>query len=222
MAVLIFVLSFVLLVAGLAGAYLSIDLVPTEPGLFYAFAGAVAVVGAIIAFALGILTVRVGRLTRASNELLASRDIPGVVRQALAAARPVEAHDVEPGLAAEGSAPEAIEAEAAPEAATPPSEASPAEVEAEREPLAETEEAARAAEASGEVEDLKAPPPHDESVPAVEAEAPASPPTRIGRYSSAGANYTIFSDGSIEAETEEGSFTFASMGDFKQFLNDRG
>ena len=96
MAVLIFVLSFVLLVAGLAGAYLSIDLVPTEPGLFYAFAGAVAVVGAIIAFALGILTVRVGRVIRASNEVLASRDIPGVVRQALAATRPVEAHDVDP------------------------------------------------------------------------------------------------------------------------------
>ena len=31
----------------------------------------------------------------------------------------------------------------------------------------------------------------------------------------------IFSDGSIEAETDEGAFKFASMGDFKQFLLDR-
>ena len=31
----------------------------------------------------------------------------------------------------------------------------------------------------------------------------------------------IFADGSIEAETTEGAFKFASMGDFKRFLADR-
>ncbi len=31
----------------------------------------------------------------------------------------------------------------------------------------------------------------------------------------------IFSDGSIEAETDEGEFKFASMGDFKKFLIER-
>ena len=30
----------------------------------------------------------------------------------------------------------------------------------------------------------------------------------------------IFADGSIEAETQEGTFKFASMGDFKQYLSD--
>ena len=40
----------------------------------------------------------------------------------------------------------------------------------------------------------------------------------IGSYSSAGANYKIFADGSIEAETSEGTFKFVSMGDFKRHL----
>ena len=46
----------------------------------------------------------------------------------------------------------------------------------------------------------------------------AGPPSLIGSYSSAGANYKIFSDGSIEAETNEGTFQFASMSDFKRHL----
>ncbi len=44
------------------------------------------------------------------------------------------------------------------------------------------------------------------------------PPTLVGSYSSAGANYKIFTDGSIEAETGEGTFKFASMSDFKRHL----
>ena len=49
-------------------------------------------------------------------------------------------------------------------------------------------------------------------------EEPQGPPSLIGSYSSAGANYKIFSDGSIEAETSEGTFQFASMSDFKRHL----
>jgi len=54
-----------------------------------------------------------------------------------------------------------------------------------------------------------------------EAEAPpqsADPPTLVGRYSAGGASYNIFSDGSIEAQTTEGDFRFASMSEFKAFL----
>ena len=47
---------------------------------------------------------------------------------------------------------------------------------------------------------------------------PRGPPTLVGSYSSAGANYKIFTDGSIEAETGEGTFKFASMSDFKRHL----
>ena len=50
---------------------------------------------------------------------------------------------------------------------------------------------------------------------------PHGPPSLIGSYSSAGANYKIFSDGSIEAETSEGTFKFASMSDFKRHLLER-
>jgi hypothetical protein len=49
-------------------------------------------------------------------------------------------------------------------------------------------------------------------------EEPRGPPSLIGSYSSAGANYRIFADGSIEAETSEGTFKFASMNDFKRHL----
>ena len=47
---------------------------------------------------------------------------------------------------------------------------------------------------------------------------PQAPPSLVGSYSSAGANYKIFTDGSIEAETGEGTFKFASMSDFKRHL----
>jgi hypothetical protein len=51
-----------------------------------------------------------------------------------------------------------------------------------------------------------------------ETPEPKAPPSLIGSYSSAGANYRIFADGSIEAETSEGTFKFASMADFKRHL----
>jgi hypothetical protein len=50
---------------------------------------------------------------------------------------------------------------------------------------------------------------------------PGAPPSLIGSYSSAGANYKIFADGSIVAETDEGTSKFASMTDFKRHLVDR-
>ena len=52
-------------------------------------------------------------------------------------------------------------------------------------------------------------------------ETPEPRPGLIGRYSSGGANYMIFDDGSIEAETGDGTFKFASMGDFKRYLAER-
>jgi hypothetical protein len=52
-------------------------------------------------------------------------------------------------------------------------------------------------------------------------QTPEAEPSLVGRYSAGGANYMIFSDGSIEAETDEGKFKFASMNDFKRHLADR-
>src|SRR5271156_1770703 len=50
---------------------------------------------------------------------------------------------------------------------------------------------------------------------------PGAPPTLVGRYTAGGANYMIFSDGTIEAETEQGAFRFASMGEFKAYIAGR-
>lgn len=63
-----------------------------------------------------------------------------------------------------------------------------------------------------------------EPAPPLAAEAapieppPAAPTTLVGRYTSGGANYSIFSDGSIEAETDQGAFHFASMSEFKAYI----
>jgi hypothetical protein len=64
--------------------------------------------------------------------------------------------------------------------------------------------------------------PHEaapEAEPAHEAEPapaqvelpPQAPPTVVGRYSSGGSDYTLYSDGSIDAESPEGHQHFASM-----------
>ncbi|MGO9418428.1 hypothetical protein [Roseiarcus sp.] len=213
MAVLVFILSLVLLAAGAASGYMSLDLVPTAPGLLYAFAGAVGVVGAIVVFALGVLIVRVGRLTRALREQAAAA--------AIAAAPPVPVEEpaaLPPHF--EDAEPEAAEIETEP--------AQELEPEAELEATAEKP----STEAQGETEDAEGAadetvnenragrlPTLDEIERAIET--PEAPPTLIGRYTSGGANYMIFSDGTIEAETDEGAFKFASMGDFKKFLLDR-
>lgn len=50
---------------------------------------------------------------------------------------------------------------------------------------------------------------------------PETAPSLVGRYSAGGATYKIFSDGSIEAETDHGAFKFASMSEFKAHLADK-
>jgi len=52
-------------------------------------------------------------------------------------------------------------------------------------------------------------------------EPPVIPPTVIGRYESDGTTYTMFSDGSIEAQSETGVYQFASMADLKAFIEAR-
>ncbi|RYB06271.1 hypothetical protein [Lichenibacterium ramalinae] len=58
---------------------------------------------------------------------------------------------------------------------------------------------------------------------AVPEEAPPPPvlaeaPTVVGRYESNGASYVLFSDGTIEVETENGTHRFASMADLKAHI----
>ncbi|HXT05786.1 MAG TPA: hypothetical protein VN715_02475 [Roseiarcus sp.] len=50
---------------------------------------------------------------------------------------------------------------------------------------------------------------------------PQSGPHVVGRYSAGGAQYVIYSDGAIEAETEEGGLRFASMDELKSYIANR-
>jgi hypothetical protein len=189
-AILIFVLSLILLVAGVASGYQSLDLLPTSTGVLYALAGAVAVCAAVVTFAIAIAIRRIDALTKLIRDSIWSSALP----------TPFEvAHSTETGPADEVSAaPSAIEARA-PESvdeAPAPEDESPINI-----------------NRTGHLPSL-------ERVDSVleTPEEPQGPPSLIGSYSSAGANYKIFADGSIEAETSEGTFKFASMSDFKRHL----
>jgi len=190
MAILVFVFSLLLLVAGLASGYMSLDLLPTSVGVLYALSGAVAVALAVVTFALGVLIRRIDALAKLTRQ-------------------PVAPLAAEPGAA-----------EPAPLEAEPlPAQVFEKPVSAETESVAEP--AALAEDAEDPINENRAG--HLPTLHAIEHafETPERPPNLIGRYSAGGANYMIFEDGSIEAETAEGAFKFASMGDFKRYLADR-
>jgi HAMP domain-containing protein len=193
MAILLFVLSLIMLIAAAASGYQSLDLLPTGIGVLYALAGAVAACGAVLTFAVAVLIRRIDALAK----LLRQSSAPG------------------------------SEMTPTSEEATPFGESAPAE---------EVLAAAAAIEALASVSVDQTPAAEDERpininrtghLPSLETietgletpePEPQAPPSLIGSYSSAGANYKIFDDGSIEAETSEGTLKFASMSDFKRHL----
>ncbi len=65
-------------------------------------------------------------------------------------------------------------------------------------------------------------PPAPEPIP--EPAAEPEPPRRevVGKYASGGNTYVMFDDGSIEAETPRGRFTFASLDELKAFIDSGG
>ncbi len=187
MAILIFVLSLVLLVAGVASSYASLNLLPLPNGLLYALAGAVGVGAAVVTFALGLTIRRIDRLAR----LMRAAPSPLVGNYVEAAAGTASAADApEPAIAAGAEEAQSLDERLPAEDETPVNE-----------------------NRAGHLPSL-------EEIETV-LETPESPPSLIGRYSSGGASYMIFADGSIEAETTEGTFRFASMGDFKRFIAER-
>jgi hypothetical protein len=190
MAILVFILSFVLLTAGAASGYQSLDLLPTGIGVLYALSAAVGVAAAVVTFAIGVAIRRIDALTK----LVKLSPAPAALEATLAP--PDTAPAVEAAKAVEAvSQPVTVEAEA------------PDSVE---EPFPAEDESPININRAGHLPSLEA----IESV----LETPELPPSLIGSYSSAGANYRIFADGSIEAETSEGTFRFASMSDFKRHL----
>jgi hypothetical protein len=192
MSILIFALSLILLIAAGASGYASLDLLPTSTGVLYALSGAVAACAAVVTFAIAVLIRRVDRLTG-----LAPRAARGSILSPGFGVTPSTEIDPVVGSAATL----AIVAESLDNA---------------DETLGVGEESPININRSG----------HLPSLEAIEAvlempEEPQGPPSLIGSYSSAGANYKIFGDGSIEAETSEGTFKFGSMADFKRHLFER-
>jgi len=233
MAIFTFVLGALLVAAGVGGLIGSFDLLPTEIGLLYAVCGTLALSAGIVTLAIGALIRRVDAFAAAVRASQSSDS-----RQISPAAAPsLRDHDArqsspaarEPAFA---DAPAARE----PTLADAPAAREPtfADAPAAREPTFADAPAAREptfadAPAAIEVEpDARAADePVDENgsgrspTTAAVERAPGEPepaPTLVGRFSAGGANYMIFSDGSIEAKTENGAYKFASMSDFRAYL----
>jgi hypothetical protein len=189
-------LGLILTSAGGVAVFYSVDLLPTELGVVYATCGAIGFSGGFITIAISLLIRRVDAL----RHVLGRND-----------ARPPERPEpIMPPLVA-GIAPVIVPEPSVHGADTEVSGFSPATA---PEPSAmldnsDVSEAPINENRKGHLPSLDTP----ES-----AAAESTPPKLVGRYGAGGANYSIFSDGSIEAETEQGAFKFASMGDFKAFI----
>jgi hypothetical protein len=199
MSWLAFLLGLILALAGGAGLVASLDLLTTELGVLYATCGAIAVSGGVIVIAIGLLIRRVDALRRAvlqGNELRSSDRSEPTLAPLLAGVAPgvvgepgvLRAHDAQPSDASSVMNPEPAASFDGDEAETPP--------------INENR--------TGRLPSLDA----LENAP----KEPPAPPTLVGRYSAGSANYSIFSDGSIEAETDQGAFKFGSMSEFKSYI----
>ena len=191
MTILTFILGLLLVAAGAGWLVASINLLPTEIGLIYIVCGTMALCAGVVTMAIGALTRRLDVFAEAlqSSENRASwREAPATGEEPVAPHEPEAGSEEEPREPSLGEEPAAIEGE-------PTALAS-------EEPVNENR--------SGHLPTFAA-------IEHVLGE-PEAEPTLVGHYSAGGANYKIFSDGSIEAETENGAFKFASMADFKAYL----
>jgi len=189
MSWLVFFLGLLLTGGGGYGLYASLDLLGTDTGSLYGTCGAIGVAGGVVTLAIGALIRRVDALR------------PPLVALSHAAALGASAA---PGEAIAYTSPlgEAVtlgQARRAPDSDDATSKFAPTQ--GAEAPAAEPPGAPIEASAATEA-----------------AATPAGPSTLVGRYSAGGASYKIFSDGSIEADTDQGAFRFASMTDFKAFI----
>ena len=189
MAILIFVLALILMIAAAASGYQSLNLLPTGIGVLYALAGATAACAAVLTFAIATMIRRIDALMKLVPQSALLPAVPAGLEMARMSEAALAGDVSGARLASEREAPESADEAPAAE------DESPININrAGHLPSLETAETVK------------------------ENPEPKQPPSLIGSYSSAGANYKIFSDGSIEAETSNGTFTFASMADFKRHL----
>jgi hypothetical protein len=190
-------LGVVLIVAAGYGFVASLDLLTTQIGLLYAVSAAIALGAGLVILCMAGVVHRVDALRKA------------ILRQAQTREATI---GVAPPISVEVETPTRAEETAAKEEASlpPPIVAEPPPIAVEAPPM--------------DAPFMQAPPmqaPHMETPPMTadaEADDEPAPLTLVGRYSAGGANYSIFSDGSIEAETDQGAFHFASMSEFKAYV----
>jgi hypothetical protein len=204
MTIVTFILGIILVAVGAGGLAASFNLLPTELGLLYAACGAVLISGGIVTIAIGVAVLRLEALTHVVRFAAAIDDLPD--ENQLIAAAPHLGDAAEPVRLEDAEAPAEEAAAGLSVEEPPPIEPRPEAVVDEPAPEAPVEESVVAA-APPTVAELEA------AIAAAQA-----PPTLVGHYSAGGANYKIYSDGSIEADTAGGAFRFASMDDFKAYL----
>jgi hypothetical protein len=146
----------------------------------------------VVLLGCGAIVVAIGALITRVSRLLARARTPTAAEPPRVEPPRVEPQRIEPQLE---PAPEEAEAQTAPSA--PPQFAASA-------PVADTREVERVRPAVAEATSGGKPEPYV-----------------IGRYAAGGANYAIFSDGTIEAETDEGAMRFATMSEFRAYISAR-
>jgi outer membrane biosynthesis protein TonB len=214
MAVVLFVVAFAMVVAGLAAIYDGYAIVMIEKGWTKVIAGAVGASAGFLLF--GVVAV-LAHLKRIAAGLEALRppagDFEAPSRQPPQSAEALAA-GIDAALAASvpgpGQAPEvpisAALAEPSPQNA--PTAPEPPPVQAPDEPAAP--------------EPLRAPERRADSASEAPQAAPkpaaGQPPTVVGTYSSGGNTYVMYSDGSIQAQTPTGLFRFDTLDELKAFI----
>lgn len=188
MGVALYLIALALIGGGAASIAYGYGIILNERGWTMVISGAVAASGGVVLLGIAVLAGRVRRVERA------------LARVAEAAP------EVRPSFPPTAPRPEPV-APSRPDRAAP---ARPAE-------RAEPEEHAvlKAADAIPEPAPLP---------PSATAPAAAAPPreadsrTIIGTYNSGGNSYVMYSDGSIEADTPSGQYSFQSLDELKEFI----
>lgn len=195
-----FLLGLILTLAGGASLFASIDLLTTEVGLLYATCGSIALSCGFVVLAIGLLIRRIDAFRvvflHRSDARAQDRAEP-ILPPLVAGIEPV----IVPEPVAVGAA-QVEDADLSPTTAPEPSAMADGAEDRDASPISQQNRKGH----------VSAP----ETPERVAAER--TPPTLVGRYGAGGANYSIFSDGSIEAQTDQGAFKFASMSDFKAFI----
>ncbi|MFC6788690.1 hypothetical protein ACFQE0_03060 [Methylobacterium komagatae] len=241
----LFALAAAMLIAGVAAIVEGFPYVRLESGMAMVYGGAVVASSGVLLFGLGVVATWLRRIETAIREnparpadeavelgepaLMPAPEAPGASfvptmtghasdRQRIEPSLilPPQTLTAEPELPLPGLTPPVI----APVAEVPP----PAEIKAQdakSEPrLAEEDDLF----VPGQSEPAKSVP---ESEPALRSSLDAAPETKVertvvGRYSSGGNTYMMYDNGSIEADTPNGRFTFASLEELKAFVDGGG